>query len=181
MYYFTSDNHFFHANIIKYCNRPFSSVEEMNETMIKRWNSRVDDEDTVFHLGDFGLSKSKEAADAPKDPLKALRDRLNGNIIFISGNHDKNNKNKSIIESLIIYYGGHRIYLTHNPKFYRKDFEWNFTGHCHGNNGVFNKVGKSIIVDLSVDCWDFQPVTINDINQAYSNWKRSGGKNGKIK
>jgi calcineurin-like phosphoesterase family protein len=176
MIYFTSDNHFFHANIIKYCKRPFSTVEEMNEEMIKKWNEKVGPEDLVFHLGDFGLSKSSEAPNAPKDPLTLIRTRLNGNIIFVAGNHDHNNRNKSIIESLIINHGGHRIYLTHDPKYYRKDFEWNFTGHCHGNNGTFHKIDKSIIVDLSVDCWNFSPVDINEINQAYSEWRKRGCK-----
>lgn len=177
MYYFTSDNHFFHTNIISYCNRPFSSMEEMNKEMIKRWNERVSPEDFIFHLGDFGLSKSSEAPDAPKNPLETIKKQLNGNIIFLAGNHDGNNKNRSIIESLIIKHGGKRIYLTHDPKFYRKDFEWNFCGHQHGNEGTFRKIGKSIIVDLSVECWNYYPVDINDISQAYSEWRRRGCKN----
>ena len=51
--FFTSDTHFGHANIIKYCNRPFSSLEEMNSTIIRNWNEMVKPEDTVFFLGDF--------------------------------------------------------------------------------------------------------------------------------
>ncbi len=507
MYYFTSDNHFFHANIIKYCNRPFTSMEEMNLVMIRNWNEIVTPDDTVFHIGDFGLCKSSEAPNAPKDPFKFIRNQLNGNIIFIAGNHDcfsektrlltiqgyknyneikvgdliptlnldtltveyqpiqkiiinpveriygfktqtsegefssnhkllvspcnqrfspkalkkieceklwkrksyfnvpsaiksnitdykihtnwlkllgwiytdgginkycnsisiyqskkenlpiirnllnslnikyketirhkktikilgktiksqlpahifyipapygrkikeklqlinktdvpnwlyylsdkqmnilchemilgdgainntnnkviwgnkdflskiqglfvthgidcnlittkrkdnylcihknkhyiptkeiqskqcyihnksaitwcvtvknhtlftelngkplisgnSNNKNKSIIESMIIIHGGHRIFLTHNPKYYRKDFEWNFCGHTHGNEGRFRRIDKSIIVDVGVDCWDFRPIDINDIVQGYSKWRKQGFKNEK--
>jgi len=58
--FFTSDTHFNHVNIIKYCSRPFSSVEEMNREMIARWNSVVGPEDTVFHLGDFAMGYSTE-------------------------------------------------------------------------------------------------------------------------
>jgi len=177
MFYFTSDNHFWHGNIIKYCNRPFASVEDMNRVMISNWNEIVMPEDTIFHIGDFGLCKSSEAPDAPKDPFKFIRNQLNGNIIFIAGNHDGNNKNRSIIESMIIIHGGHKIFLTHNPKYFRKDIEWNFCGHTHGNEGTFRRIGKSIIVDIGVDCWGFKPVNINDIIKGYSQWRKQGFKN----
>ena len=49
--FFTSDTHFNHANIIKFCNRPFKDVEQMNETLIANWNRVVEMDDTVFHAG----------------------------------------------------------------------------------------------------------------------------------
>ena len=51
--FFTSDSHFGHENIIRFCKRPFNSVREMNEELIHRWNSKVRPNDIVFHLGDF--------------------------------------------------------------------------------------------------------------------------------
>ena len=59
-YWWASDYHFSHANIITYCNRPFKTVEEMNETIIERHNERVNPEDTVFFLGDFIFKGGKE-------------------------------------------------------------------------------------------------------------------------
>jgi calcineurin-like phosphoesterase family protein len=53
--FFTSDTHFNHKNIIKLCNRPFTSIEEMNEKIIENWNNIVKPEDIVWHLGDFAL------------------------------------------------------------------------------------------------------------------------------
>lgn len=79
--WFTSDTHFYHTNIIKYCDRPFSDVNEMNEKIIRNWNERVMPNDLVFHLGDFGLFKRD------KRPESVLN-RLNGRIYLIRGNHD---------------------------------------------------------------------------------------------
>jgi len=77
--FITADNHFFHKNIIRYCNRPFGSVEEMNEEMIRRWNSKVGKDDIVLHLGDFAF----------RGRAKEIRDQLNGTIVIVRGNHDK--------------------------------------------------------------------------------------------
>jgi calcineurin-like phosphoesterase family protein len=51
--FFTGCTHFGHANIIKLAQRPFASIEEMNEVLVERWNSTVGSDDTVYHLGDF--------------------------------------------------------------------------------------------------------------------------------
>lgn len=75
-----SDTHFGHANIIRYCNRPFASVEEMDEIMIKLWNETVSNKDVVLHLGDLGLGN--------KEYISSIVKRLNGKKILIMGNHD---------------------------------------------------------------------------------------------
>lgn len=75
MIYFISDTHFCHSNIIKYCDRPFKDVKEMNETIINNWNNIVTNEDIVYHLGDFCLSTD--------DEIKNIFNRLNGTIILI--------------------------------------------------------------------------------------------------
>ena len=77
--FFTSDTHFNHANIIKFCNRPFKDVEQMNETLIANWNRVIGPNDTVFHLGDFCLGGAAE--------WTKVLDRLNGKIYLIMGNH----------------------------------------------------------------------------------------------
>ena len=86
--WFTSDTHFNHTNIIKYCDRPFSDVNEMNEKIIRNWNERVVPDDRVFHLGDFGLFKRD------KEP-RSILNRLNGNIYLIRGNHDHTDTRKT--------------------------------------------------------------------------------------
>lgn len=77
-----SDTHFFHHNIIRYSNRPFDSVEEMNEHMIDKWNSVVKPGDKVYHLGDVWMGPSEH------DKRARLWSRLKGRKRLIVGNHD---------------------------------------------------------------------------------------------
>ena len=83
MIYFTSDLHFFHKNIAKHCpaTRPYSSVVEMNEWLIKNHNSVMLDTDTLYILGDVSFGNSAQT-------LEVLK-RMNGQKIVIRGNHDK--------------------------------------------------------------------------------------------
>ena len=78
--WFTSDLHLGHENIIKYCNRPFSSIEEMDEELITRWNDVVSQNDTIYHLGDFALGSHQVAV--------RYLEQLNGRIILQQGSHD---------------------------------------------------------------------------------------------
>lgn len=80
--FFTSDTHFRHGNIIKYCDRPFGSVQEMDNILIQNWNKVVNKDDIVFHLGDFAF--------ADKSKWKQILNSLNGEKYLIQGNHDRN-------------------------------------------------------------------------------------------
>ena len=179
MYWFLSDTHFGDDKIINIYNRPFKDTEDMEKGLIKNINERVAEDDVLYFLGDWCMKKSSKYPYGKT--FEHYRNQINcKNIIFIEGKtHDSNNGTKTNIESIVIEHGGHRIYLTHNPKFYKKDFEWNFCGHTHGNNGTFQKIGKSIIVDLSVENWNYRPVDINEIKQSYAEWRRKGSKNEK--
>lgn len=78
--WFIGDTHFCHRNIIKYCGRPFDSIEKMNEALISNWNKVVKRDDRVFMLGDFAL--------CGKDKIVEFGQQLNGRKILILGNHD---------------------------------------------------------------------------------------------
>ena len=168
--WFFSDPHLGDDRLRTILNRPSDSV------IIDNINSRVEENDCIICLGDFCMKLSGYAKNAPKLAFEYYRNQIKcKNIVFITGNHDEHNGVKSNIESMVIKYGGKRIYLTHNPKFAKEEFYWNFCGHCHGNEGTFRKLGKkSYIVDLSMDCWNFYPVNINEINQGFSNWLKKG-------
>ena len=79
---FTSDLHFGHENVIRFDNRPFATVEEMDNEMIRRWNEKVSPGDLVYVLGDF-IWKSRN------DDAAELIRSLHGQIILIKGNHDR--------------------------------------------------------------------------------------------
>ena len=130
--WFISDSHFFHNNIIKYCNRPFKSVEEMNMKMIESWNSVVKKNDIVWHLGDFALGPNQ------KKTIPELVSKLNGRINLVLGNHDHN--------AVKFYYdaGFHRVYdrkviindfviLSHAPLMFNNENcpFFNIYGHVH--------------------------------------------------
>lgn len=153
--WFYADSHLRHTNIIKYCNRPFSSVQEMDEELIHRWNLLVKPNDVVYHLGDFSFGNTRY-----------YRDRLNGKIHLIKGNHDKK-VDKSCFESVrdmaVIELDGEHIVLCHYPLtewegFYRGYYHLH--GHCHG---TVKGVGKRI--DVGVDCWKFSPVSFDEVKR----------------
>ena len=81
--HFSSDHHFFHDNIIRYCNRPFNDASHMNEEMIRRWNEVVSEKDTVVYVGDLTAALRGRHAE-----LRRIISILNGNKVLIRGNHD---------------------------------------------------------------------------------------------
>lgn len=80
MNYYISDLHFFHENVLRFDNRPYSSLEEMNKSLVDNWNDRVNPEDNVYFLGDFSFGKNPET-------IKILN-QLKGHKYLIKGNHD---------------------------------------------------------------------------------------------
>lgn len=81
MLWFTADHHFSHTNIIRYCNRPFESAEEMDVALVNLWNETVGRDDIVYHLGDFTLQAL--------DKFKAIAWQLNGHLKIVPGSHDR--------------------------------------------------------------------------------------------
>ena len=80
--FFTADLHFGHTNVIRMCDRPFQSIEEMDEMLIANWNQTVKRNDEIYIIGDLMLKGSADVA-------HSYLSRLNGRKYFIAGNHDK--------------------------------------------------------------------------------------------
>jgi len=181
-YFFTADWHINHGNIIEYCDRPFATVEEMNETIIKNHNARVKDEDTVFFLGDFSFKNSKGGKVGEGLPIKAedIIKRLNGRFVFVKGNHDRNNSLKTIIERVVIKYGKFKINLVHNPEFVDYSCDFNFIAHVH-NHWKFKVMtsteqwrGTQVTncINVGVDVNDFRPKTFEELYSEYIKWTK---------
>lgn len=136
-YFVISDTHFGHTNIIKYCNRPFSSVEEMDKILIKNWNETVSNEDVVIHLGDVGLNS--------KEYIRSIISQLNGKKILIKGNHDNwpddfyRDTGFNYVSKFPFLYGGtpdnNGFYLmSHAPLLLSETTPYfNFYGHIHND------------------------------------------------
>lgn len=174
--FYTADLHLGHANIIKYCDRPFKDVNHMNEALIRNWNSRVKPEDTVIHNGDFCFKNTpggKEGEGAGVD-AKEWTKKLNGNIVFVRGNHDKGNSLKTHIEKLYVRYSGIDVCIVHRPDAYDFSMKYNFVGHVH-NNWKFKNVGTFVpeiyLINIGVDCWNFMPVTFEEIMKQLKRWQ----------
>ena len=173
--WFCSDLHLGHSNIIKYCGRPFRTLDEMDFKLIFNFNQRVKEEDMVFYLGDFCFKYAPhESPNAPKNAFNYYRNQLKcKNIIFLKGNHDRNNSIKTPIQSITILYGGKNLFLTHNPKYAKPEYALNLCGHVH-EKWLFKRLtNNSIICNLSVEQWNYHPVSFNEINQALSTWTKN--------
>lgn len=147
--YLTGCTHFGHSNILKLASRPFNSVEEMNEVLIENWNSTVNKNDTVYHLGDFSYKGG--------NTLQYSR-KLNGNIIYLQGNHDFKNWGQNYLELNI---NKVKVVLMHYPI-----EEWNgwfrpsIHLHCHTHKREF--ISGERRGNVGVDACNFTPIKISE-------------------
>lgn len=175
--FFTSDTHFHHTNIIKYSSRPFTSVEEMNETLIERWNSVVGKTDDIWHLGDFAFAKFEK--------MKTIFNRLNGRKKLIVGNHDHDDtfdlswheiqdyKQLSINNTFII--------LCHY-KFQVWNRLHHGSVHLYGHSHNQLKPNRQSI-DVGVDnpAWNYTPVTFEQISEELAKHSEIDSYTGELK
>lgn len=149
----TADLHLFHRNIIRYCGRPHSSVEEMNDAIVRNWQEKVGPEDTIYVLGDFAFTKEREY-----EVDKVFR-RLNGTKILVRGSHDKGFVLKLpwydiiqghiIVDGVVLVHDGDE-FLRNNPSYKEKPV---FAAHVHE---LWK--WKPPILNVGVDVNHFRPV-----------------------
>lgn len=167
--WFRSDDHFEHKNIIKYSNRPYSSINEMNEALIENHNSLVKPNDVTYFLGDVAF--------APPDKTVAFLNRMNGRKILIKGNHDRANLRfaqfreafEAIYDIAELSIDKHQVVMCHFPmlswhRMGRGSFMLH--GHCHGSM-KYPFTGR--IIDVGVDCNNYFPVNWDTIKKRLEN------------
>lgn len=167
--FFTSDTHYSHANIIKYCNRPFQNINEMNEMMISNHNKMVAQDDIVWYLGDFYMGRDGRAQE--------YLNRLNGKKHLIIGNHDQVGITldgwESISDLKEIMINGQKIVLCHYAmRIWNKSHKgsWHLYGHSHGS---LPDDPNALSIDVGVDCNNYKPFSMEQIRNIMKkkNWK----------
>jgi calcineurin-like phosphoesterase family protein len=162
--WFTSDLHLWHNDIIQMCNRPYNDVDEMWLDVKTKWNHQVQDDDTVFILGDFIWKKSKQVC-------QRTLSQLNGKKILVLGNHDREKSLykegfeyiDKIIDIQVISDKTYNLVLCHYPM-----ISWNgmhrgsiqLFGHCHGNLPIDVMYDKQIDIgwDIKHDLFSFNDI-----------------------
>jgi calcineurin-like phosphoesterase family protein len=167
MIYFTSDEHFDHSNIIKFCNRPFSDRFQMRDKLIENHNSVVTQDDTVFHCGDMFWKTIKE-----KEANEILA-QLHGKHVYIRGNHEE------VIDryaSVRFWFSG--IYETYNlkvegyPNIWLSHYAhrvWNGSHrgsyHLYGHTHAVLPEDGTLSFDTGVDAQNFYPISLTEVHE----------------
>ena len=165
--WFTSDWHLSHNNVIKYDNRPFDNIKEMNDEIIKRFNTLVKPDDHVIFLGDMFFGSYKE--------LMTILDNINcKNIHYVYGNHDKLIKKEmlgkflTLTDILTVVVGKQEIVCCHYAmRVWNRCHHgsWHLYGHSHGS---LPDDTNSKSFDVGVMCHDYYPLEFEDVSQIMS-------------
>lgn len=160
-HWYTADPHFGHDNIIRFCNRPFRSVGEMDAAIVSNFASRMQADDDLWVVGDFGFGRL-----AGKDGyLESLFHSIPGRKHLIVGNHDDDRVKalpwETVEDIAVIKDGDQRLTLCHYPM-----ITWE--GARKGAIQLFGHVherwrGTRNSVNVGVDVWDFLPIHLGDI------------------
>lgn len=163
--FFTSDQHFFHYNVIKLCNRPFNSLNEMHKSIISHHNAVVGKNDICYHVGDFAFLNNSNLM-----KLESVLNKLNGRNILILGNHDPDksftlvNMGFESVHTSLVLPEDNKFILCHDPAVSIVDRSriW-IVGHVHD---LFLK--QQNCINVGVDMWNFYPVSLEEIMKYYS-------------
>lgn len=177
MIYFTADTHFGHYNVIRFCDRPFASAEEMDEAMIQNWNDRVTGNDTVYILGDMFFRSTN---------AEGILKRLKGKKRLIVGNHDGSWMTKfdyaryffSVDRFLETSDGKRSLTLCHYPMLSWKHAKRSYMIHGHIHNDTRADfwpliAARENVLNADVDINSFKPVTFDELLENNRHFKEN--------
>jgi len=162
--FLVSDTHFGHFNVIKYCDRPFSNITQMDKQLIQNWNNTVGKDDIVYHLGDFCMGG--------REQIKLYAEQLQGRKRIVLGNHDRSYK--IYLEAGFEFAFPHPIILddfyilSHKPQFLSKSAPYaNIHGHIHNIEQELIVGDKNLFYNVSVEKIDYTPINFEKIKKYY--------------
>lgn len=178
----TSDLHFKHGNIIKYCSRPFSSVKEMDDYLLDEIRFKVKPNDQVYFLGDFMFGSHNKKYYV--DNFNELFQNLPGQWFFCVGNHDKNmwrfrdtllknQRIKEIRDIISINYNQQKIVLSHcQMKVWdcKHHGAVHFYGHEHSPSGT---IFTEYAMDVGIDTTNMKLLNIKDHLERLKGFQKS--------
>lgn len=176
--FLTSDYHLGHWNIVDYASRPFKTLEQHDNSIIRLHNERISDNDFFIHNGDFNFRNSPGGKEGEGVTTKGetYASRLKGKGLFINGNHEKSNARLSYVKSAVVDWGGKEYFVAHSPEDANPDFPVNFVGHVH-NKWRFRRIlVEDIPIDLinvGIDVTNYMPFKIEEHLKEYLRWKKS--------
>jgi len=169
--FFSADYHWNHVNVIKYDDRPFNTIEEMNNAIIKNHNERVKEEDVCIVIGDVYFRGGKEGG---KQHYWELLKHMNGRITIIKGNHDRNNSVIDPFQSASMYISGVKTFCVHDPINSKIEYDLNLVAHVHNSwkiAALHEKNKKSLLINVGVTQWDYRPVLWLKLYELYEQWR----------
>jgi calcineurin-like phosphoesterase family protein len=167
--FFTSDEHYSHANIIKFCNRPFADTQEMKESLIANHNKVVRAGDRVYHLGDIFWHTTSD-----NEALEIIT-RLNGQHYYIYGNHEEVLRNKAIRERFQWCKDTENLKISGYPNIFLCHYamrvwngshknSWHLFGHSHNALAdTVNKDDSKFSFDVGVDAQHYSPISLEQV------------------
>lgn len=199
---FTGCQHYSHGNIMKYCYRTqfmnslekeilqrgnkeeidqlkisIESIHKMNNKLIQFHNERIMNDDVVYNVGDFCMYGKSKSGNGEETRASMIIKQLNGDQIFIQGNHDGSNRNtlKTHNEQIILNQNGLRIQVLHDPHYAKIDYDLIINSHIHKLwkiKELYYCGQIRLMINCGVDVWNFYPVKLDEILAIYYRWKK---------
>ena len=177
MDFFTSDLHFGSSNIIKYCNRPFKSVDHMTKRLVNEINQKCHrDTDVLYHVGDFVLFGREKGVESSRVKPIEFEKMIKPKLIHILGNHDLNNKVQGSITGAYVKIGQKTAWLQHYPPWYDNQIaptnaDIYLCGHVH-DSWTFKSYKGKLVINVGCDVWNYRPISVKDIIKCYDKFQK---------